>query len=121
MTKLIYILTLLIAFYPFLIFAEIQCPELADIVEFNADPINSNHYFKDFKIERKDLEDIIKTYYQVSKDKWEHNYSHVAAEDRTGTIKLRDGRIIQWMVRPGGLATFLFPDNKIIYLVKSKP
>jgi hypothetical protein len=93
-------------------------PESSDIAEFEADPFPSTTYFKNFKVGRKDLEDILLTWYQVSQEHWQHGYSHVAFGDRTGTIKLKDGTSIRWMVRPGGLASFTFQDGTALYLAK---
>ncbi len=94
----------------------IVIPKAGDIVKFIADPLPERTHFMNFKVERKDLEDILHTWYQVSQDHWEHGYSHVAFEDRTGTIKLKDGTTIRWMVKPGGLATLTFQDGTILYL-----
>jgi len=93
-------------------------PKPGDIAEFKADPTPARTHFKDFKIERKDLEDILRTWYQVSQEHWRHGYSHVAFEDRTGTIKLKDGTAIRWMVKPGGLATLTFQNGTKMYLAK---
>ena len=93
-------------------------PKPGDIAEFKADPFHARTHFKDFKVERKYLEDILRTWYQVSQEHWRHGYSHVAFGDRTGTIKLKDGIIIRWMVKPGGLATLTFQDQTVLYLAR---
>ena len=93
-------------------------PKACDIIEFKADLIPARGHFKDFKVERNDIEEVLRTWYQVSQEHWQHGYSHVAFEDRTGTIKLKDGRTIQWMVRPGGLAKFAFQDGTALYLAR---
>ncbi len=93
-------------------------PKSSDIAEFKANPLSSTTYFKDFKVGRTDLEDILRTWHQVSQEHWQHGYSHVAFGDRTGTIKLKDGTSIKWMVRPGGLASFTFQDGTALYLAK---
>jgi hypothetical protein len=94
------------------------CPKAGDIAEFKADPVSARTHFKDFKVERKELEDILLTWYRVSQEHWRHGYSHVAFADRTGTIKLKDGTVIRWMVRPGGLAKLTFQDGTALYLAK---
>jgi len=93
-------------------------PKTSDIIEFKADLIPARARFKDFKVERNDIEEVLRTWYQVSQEHWQHGYSHVAFEDRTGTIKLKDGRTIRWMVRPGGLAKFAFQDGTALYLAR---
>jgi len=93
-------------------------PEPGDIAEFKADPLPARTHFNDFKVERKDLEEVLRKWYQVSENHWRHGYSHVAFGDRTGTIKLKDGTTIRWMVRPGGLATLTFQDGTALYLAR---
>ncbi len=93
-------------------------PKADDIIEFKADLIPARGYFKDFKVERNDIEEVLRTWYQVSQEYWLHGYSHVALADRTGTIKLKDGTTIRWMVRPGGLAKLSFQDGTALYLAK---
>ena len=94
------------------------CPKTDDIIEFKADLIPARAQFKDFKVERKDIEDVLCTWYQVSQDHWLHGYSHVAFGDRTGIIRLKDGTTIKWMVRPGGLAKLTFQDGTELYLAR---
>jgi hypothetical protein len=94
------------------------CPKPGDIDEFKADLFSASTHFKDFKVEREKLEDILLTWYRVSQEHWRHGYSHVAFADRTGTIKLKDGTGISWMVRPGGLAKLTFQDGTTLYLAK---
>ena len=94
------------------------CPKPGDIGEFKPDLVSARTHFKDFKVERKKLEDILLTWYRVSQEHWRHGYSHVAFGDRTGTIKLKDGTAIRWMVRPGGLARLTFQDGTTLYLAK---
>lgn len=93
-------------------------PKPGDIAEFKTDPPPARAHFKDFKVERKDLEDVLRTWHQVSQEHWQHGYSHVAFGDRTGTIKLKDGTTISWMVKPGGLATLAFQNGTKMYLAK---
>ena len=93
-------------------------PKADDIIEFKADLVPARGHFKDFKVERNDIEEVLRTWYQVSQEHWRHGYSHVALEDRTGTIKLKDGTTIRWMVRPGGLAKLTFKDGTALYLAR---
>jgi len=98
--------------------ASSACPKPADIIEFKANVISARTHFKDFKVERETMEEILRTWYQVSQEHWLHGYSHVGLEDRIGTIKLKDGTAIRWMVRPGGLAELTFQDRTALYLAK---
>jgi hypothetical protein len=54
---------------------------------------------------------------QVSRDAWLHEYSHVALSDHLGTITLRTGEKVHWLIRPGGLGVLTFADGKKVYLV----
>jgi hypothetical protein len=54
----------------------------------------------------------------VTKEEWQHNYSHVALADSEGILKLRSGSTIRWLMRPGGLGRLSFPDGRVFYLVK---
>lgn len=93
-------------------------PRLGDIAEFKVNIIPERTHFKDFKVQRKDIEEVLRKWYRVSQEHWQHGYSHVAFGDITGTIKLKDGTAIRWMVRPGGLATLTFQDGTVLYLAK---
>jgi len=93
-------------------------PKADDIIEFKADLIPARAHFQDFKVERDNIEEVLRTWYQVPQEHWQHGYSHVAFGDRTGTIKLKDGTTIRWMVRPGGLAKLAFQDGTAMYLAK---
>ncbi len=93
-------------------------PKADDIIEFTTDPVPERGHFRDFKVERNDIEEVLRTWYQVSQEHWQHGYSHVALGDRTGTIKLKDGTTIRWMVRPGGLAELTFQDGTVLYLAR---
>ncbi len=74
-------------------------PEVKNIVGFKANSVSPLAHFKDFKIERSDLEHIIDTYYQISEGNWRHNYHHIAMNDVTGIIILKDGTEINgWFV-----------------------
>jgi hypothetical protein len=54
----------------------------------------------------------------VSKDTWFHNYSHVASYDYAGTVMLRTGDRVRWLVRPGGLGRLSFADGRELFLVR---
>lgn len=96
----------------------LSVPTEKDIELFYPDPVRPNSYFKNFKIDKADLVKILRDYHVIPKQDWRHNYSHVGLEDRTGTIVLRDGRKIQYMVRPGGLASLTFLDGRKLFLVE---
>ena len=96
-------------------------PSTPDIAEFKADPVPSRSHWPEYRIDRKVFDRVLTTWHQVSRDQWHHGYSHVAGEDRTGTITLKDGTTIHWMVRPGGLATFSLPNGQTVYLAQSPP
>ena len=116
--------TVILAFLFFTasLLAEPKLPASVSIAGFTADaaaPETSEH-FKNFRIERADFAKVLDTYFTVTRDDWMHAYSHVAFGDRTGTATLKDGTVLKWLVRPGGLATVTFPDGTIIYLATSK-
>jgi hypothetical protein len=98
----------------------LRVPDVKDIELFYPDPIRPKGFFKDFKFERADLDKVLRDYKVIPKQDWKHNYSHVAFGDRTGTIVLRDGTRIQYMVRPGGLAALTFLDGRKLYLFNGK-
>lgn len=98
----------------------LQIPAGKDIELFYPDLVRGDGYFKDFKIDRTDLVTILRDYHVIPKQDWKHNYSHVGLGDRTGTIVLRDGTRIQYMVRPGGLASLTFPDGRKLFLASTK-
>lgn len=98
----------------------LRVPAEKDIEQFNPDPVRRDVHFKDFKIDKADLVKILRDYHVVSKQGWKHNYSHVGGEDRTGTIVLRDGTKIQYMIRPGGLASLTFLDGRELFLASEK-
>jgi hypothetical protein len=98
----------------------LRVPAEKDIEQFYPDPVRRGFHFKDFKIDRADLVKILRDYHVVPKQDWKHNYSHVGLADRTGTIVLRDGAKIQYMVRPGGLASLTFFDGRKLFLAREK-
>jgi len=98
----------------------LSVPAEKDIELFYPDPVRRDVHFKDFKIDKGDFVKILRDYQVIPKQDWKHNYSHVGGEDRTGTIVLRDGTKIQYMVRPGGLATLTFLDGRKLFLAGAK-
>ena len=104
------------------VFAGSRCTSV-DIAQFSADPVPpyGDAHFASFRVTRADLNTILDTYHEIAPDIWLHHYSHVARGDRTGTITLKDGRIIKWLVRPGGLATLRSADGATHYLAREMP
>ncbi len=98
-----------------------QVPAAEDILRFTADPLPARSHFPDFTIDRARIASILTTWHAASEDDWRHGYHHVALEDRTGTITLRDGTTLRWMVRPGGLATLSLPEHTTVFLAKECP
>ncbi len=89
-----------------------------DISGFRADPVHAGSHWPEFKIDRKAFSKILTDWHQVSYEHWQHGYSHVGNEDRTGTIELHDGSTARWMVRPGGLAILSLPNGHTVYLAR---
>jgi hypothetical protein len=98
----------------------LSVPAEKDIELFYPDPVRPDVHFKDFKIDKAELVKVLRDYHVIPKQDWKHGYSHVGLEDRTGTIVLRDGTKIQYMVRPGGLATLTFFDGRQLFLASEK-
>jgi hypothetical protein len=98
----------------------LRVPAEKEIAQFYPDPVFRYKYFKDFKIDRADLVKILRDYHVIPKQDWKHKYNHVGFGDCTGTIVLRDGTKIQYMVRFGGLATLTFLDGRMLFLVDEK-
>jgi len=95
---------------------------LDDIDKFVADPNPrySSNNSADLNISKKEMDAILQDYYVIDREQWLNTYSHVAGLDRTGSLILKDGSIIKWIVRPGGLATLEYPDGKKNYLAKEQ-
>lgn len=66
----------------------------------------------------KDVLAFLATAKVVSRESWLHDYSHVAMADYTGTITLRTGETVLWLVRPGGLGTLKFQGGGELFLVR---
>ena len=99
----------------------INRPKPGDIKEFVADlrlGRYSSSHFKNFKITQKDIENILKNYHAIDEAHWRHGYSHMGGEDRTGYLILKNEKKVEWLVRPGGLATLKLHNGKMIYLAK---
>lgn len=97
---------------------KIRIPSPSDILVFKANPVPPRSHFPKYKITRKTINEVLTKWHQVTKAHWHHGYSHIAGENRTGFIKLRNGTTISWMVKPGGLATLSLPKGKTVHLAK---
>jgi hypothetical protein len=97
---------------------EPKLPTAGQISKCRADPIamTLNGYFSSFKISCAEVRAFLFKAEVVSEWQWLHNYSHVAFSDRKGHFILRDGSVIQWMIRPGGLGYLEFVDGRKLYL-----
>ena len=93
-------------------------PEPQNISKFVADPIPAKTHWPEYRITREIFDEVLTKWHQVSAEQWQYGYSHVAMEDRTGTFKLKDGTTVQWMVKPGGLATLRMGSGTKVYLAK---
>ena len=69
-----------------------------------------------FRVDSAGLSKIVATFVEVPRDMWQHDFSHVAGYDRTGTARFSNGREAKWLVRPGGLATLTWGDGRVTYL-----
>lgn len=94
----------------------------SDVVTFEAaadsDRQYSDPHLGSFRIDRAYLDDVLLRWHIVAKETWLHGYSHVLGGDQTGTITLRAGDQVEWMVKPGGLAWLKFPDESFIHYAK---
>jgi hypothetical protein len=101
---------------------EATLPAPEEIAEFVADPIPQEgyRYFKDFKVDRADMESILTEYFVIESEAWHLGYSHIALNDCTGHLLLKNGSTVQWMVRPGGLARLEFASGARLYLAKER-
>jgi hypothetical protein len=97
----------------------LHVPAEKEIEQVTPDLVRRGTYFKDFKIGKADLLKILRDYQVIPKQDWKHGYSHVAGGDRTGTIALQDGTKIEYLVRPGGLASLTFPDGRMLFLAST--
>ena len=99
----------------------LEVPTPDDIAEFVADPVPAQPgHFAGFAVTLTMMKDILRDYHNVGQDRWSHHYHHIAMNDRTGHFVTRDGMKVDWMVRPGGLATLEFRDGTILYLAAER-
>ena len=97
-------------------------PPFAEVTEFHADDcrLPENRRIPDKNtISRNDLQKMLETYHVVSEEHWRNHYSHMTLLDRTGTVTLKNGTVIHWLVRAAGLAVLTFPDKTTIYLANT--
>jgi hypothetical protein len=103
-----------------LIAGELQKPTAAQIASCSADPDANgpNSYFSKLRVTCADVKEFVSQADVVSEEQWFHNYSHVGDGDRTGHLTLRDGSVLRWMVRPGGLAYLESADGHKVFLAR---
>ena len=92
--------------------------KLEDIVSVSIDP-------KDSKLNKHDLDlkevlTILTSYKRATKDEW-WAVHHIALNDRTGRVRLSDGREFTWMIRLGGIAKLTDKSGNEINLLKELP
>jgi hypothetical protein len=99
--------------------AAAQLPAPGDVVAFHADSVPADRppELAGFVVGREDLLALLADASVVPADDWHGDHSHVAGADRTGTITLRDGAVVGWLARPGGLARLTLPDGTRLHLV----
>lgn len=103
-----------------LLASELEVPPPAHIDRCEADPVTgtSGGAFSRLRVSCDDVLEFVAHAKVVSESAWRHEYSHVAFGDRTGRLTLRDGTVLRWLVRPGGLARLDWPDGRATYLVR---
>ena len=103
-----------------LLAAELEAPPPAQIDRCEADPVTgtSGGAFSRLRVSCDDVLEFVARAKVVSESEWRHEYSHVAFGDRIGRLTLRDGTVLRWLVRPGGLARLEWPDGRATYLVR---
>lgn len=96
-------------------------PSIRDVVAFEVDQVQpgQSRGLSGFEVTRDDFERILTTYRVVPPESWTADYHHVAFSDRTGTLTLRDGTTVAWLVRPGGLARLRFRDGTQLHLARA--
>lgn len=77
-----------------------------------------DEYFAPVSIQ--DVREKLSRYVVVSREEWQHGFSHVAFGDEGGWLVTQTG-CFQWMVRPGGLAWIVYPDGTAVYLAAFRP
>lgn len=103
-----------------LLAAEPDVPSQAHIAGCDVDPVSGTPggAFANLRVGCEDVVELLARARVVSEHQWRHEYSHVAFGDRTGHLTLRDGSVLRWLVRPGGLAVVEWPDGRRTYLVR---
>lgn len=103
-------------------------PRCASIAAFTVDPppprgLSPNDpqetHQQSLETLRADLCRVLDAYHEVTPQRWQDNH-HVAGRDRTGTITLKDGSVLRWLMRPGGLATLTRADGVTIFLSRQR-
>jgi hypothetical protein len=100
--------------------AEPDVPPATQVDRCEVDPVArpSGGAFSSLRVSCDDVLEFLAKGKVVSASQWRHVYSHVAFGDRTGRLTLRDGTVLRWLVRPGGLAHLEWPDGRRTYLVR---
>ncbi len=103
-----------------LVSAEPDVPLATQIDRREVDPVatTSGGAFSSLRVSCDDVLEFLAKGKVVSESQWRHEYSHVAFGDRTARLTLRDRTVLQWLVRPGGLACLEWPDGRKTYLVR---
>ncbi len=89
-------------------------PLATQIDRREVDPVatTSGGAFSSLRVSCDDVLEFLAKGKVVSESQWRHEYSHVAFGDRTARLTLRDRTVLQWLVRPGGLACLEWPDGR---------
>lgn len=92
----------------------LHVPAEKEIEQVTPDLVRRANTSKDFKLDKADLLKILRDYHVLPKQEWKRIPHYF--EERTGTIRLRDGTRIEYLVYPAGLATLTFPDGRKLFL-----
>jgi len=100
--------------------AESELPPVGQIAPCDVDPVEGtpSGAFASLRVGCEDVKALLARARAVTEWQWLHKYSHGAFGDRTGRLTLRDGTVLRWLVRPGGLAYLEWPDGRKTYLVR---
>lgn len=85
------------------------------ITAFRVDTVQDSRFLVDQAM----LESILADYHEVGEWHWTHGYSHVALMDNRGCMEL-EGKLVGWLVRPGGLCQLEWEDGRRLYLASSR-
>jgi len=77
-----------------------------------------SEYFR--PISHEEVREKLMRYVVVSRQEWDHGFSHVAHSDEGGWVAT-EKECFQWIVRPGGLAWIVYPDGTAVYLAAFRP